>query len=160
MWLRCGSPVGVLQPGLKLRRQRVKGTSPLVYSDSYHSLSFVCHCWDLVTAVPLTLFIWWLFWTLRVRNYIEHTLCHAELHTLCWSHCYFKMYENLTAKFSWKLAIMTSMCWFQVWLFSDTWMVYHKIISLMIQPVSSGHTYFKVNLKLSLLVSECMTFNF
>ncbi len=46
--------MGGLLPGLKLRRQRVKGTSPLVYSDSYHSLSFVCQCCDPVTAVPLT----------------------------------------------------------------------------------------------------------
>lgn len=54
MWRRCGSPQGGLQPGLKLRRQWVKGTSPLVYSDSYHSLSFVRQYWDPVTAVPLT----------------------------------------------------------------------------------------------------------
>lgn len=38
------SSEGGLQPTLKLRRQRVKGTPPLVYSDSYHSLSFVCQC--------------------------------------------------------------------------------------------------------------------
>lgn len=74
MLSRCGwmgESSGGSQPWLKLRRQRVKGTSPLVYSDSYHSLSFVCQCRGPVTAVPLTSFIWWPLWTLELGPQIN-----------------------------------------------------------------------------------------
>lgn len=70
--LQMWSPWGGLQLGLKLRRQRVKGSSPLVYSDSYHSLWSVCQWWGLVTAVPLTS-----FWTLGVGNFPGR--CHVCL---------------------------------------------------------------------------------
>ena len=72
--LRRGGGGVVFAARTKLRRQRVKGTSPLVYSDSYPSLSFVCQCRDLVTAVPLTSLMWWPFWTLRVGNHFGHIL--------------------------------------------------------------------------------------